>query len=117
MIALAIPFPPSVNRLYRTFRGRMIMSKVGRDWYAKALPSVQRQMEAHHTIGRRVRVSIQVYPPDDRRRDLDNLCKTTLDVLTKAGVYADDSHIDDLRLVRFAKEKGGRLVAFVEEIE
>ena len=117
MIALAIPFPPSVNRLYRTFRGRMIMSKVGRDWYAKAIPSVQRQMTHQAMITGRVKVSVQVYPPDDRRRDLDNLCKTTLDVLTKAGVYADDSHIDDLRLVRFAKEKGGRLVAFVEEIE
>jgi Holliday junction resolvase RusA-like endonuclease len=46
------------------------------------------------------RVVVEVYVPDRRKRDLDNLHKGILDSLTHAGVWGDDSQIDDLRIYR-----------------
>ena len=64
----------------------------------------------------RIKMSILVCPPDARRRDLDNVCKATLDALQKANVYDDDSQIDRLEIVRGNKSVGGFLVIELEEI-
>ena len=57
----------------------------------------------------RLAVTIRVYPPDRRRRDLDNLTKSILDLLTKAKVWIDDSQIDDLRIIRQNIVPNGRI--------
>ena len=61
--------------------------------------------------------------PDRRKRDLDNLHKGILDGLTHAGVWKDDSQIDDLRIYRcraatgeLVIEKPGRVVVTIEAI-
>ncbi|MEY4713325.1 MAG: hypothetical protein RIS88_2775 [Pseudomonadota bacterium] len=46
--------------------------------------------------------------PDRRRRDLDNTLKATQDAMTHAGIWDDDSQIDDLRIVR-KRDAAGRL--------
>ena len=45
-----------------------------------------------------VSVEIDLYPPDRRRRDIDNPLKCLLDSMTHAGVYEDDSQIKDIEL-------------------
>ena len=47
-------------------------------------------------------VSIDVHPPDRRRRDIDNLQKALLDALAHGGAYHDDSQI-----ARLTVEKRG----------
>ncbi|NBW23084.1 MAG: RusA family crossover junction endodeoxyribonuclease, partial [Caulobacteraceae bacterium] len=42
----------------------------------------------------------EAFPPDKRKRDLDNVLKSLLDALTHANVWDDDSQIDDLRIYR-----------------
>lgn len=64
----------------------------------------------------RVSVHITTHAPDRRRRDLDNINKALLDCLTHAGVYTDDSQIDDLHLVRGHIEKPGFVVVRIEAI-
>ena len=52
--------------------------------------------------------------PDNRCRDLDNLLKATLDALTCAGVWDDDSQIHDLRITRGKKgEAGGMMIVMI----
>ena len=48
----------------------------------------------------RLMLSGDFYPPDARRRDLDNLLKCTLDSLVHAGLLEDDSQIKhiDIRM-------------------
>jgi len=64
----------------------------------------------------RLSVVITAYMPDKRRRDLDNLTKAVFDSLTRAGVWADDSQVDDFRIIRGPVEKPGRLEVEIEEI-
>jgi len=60
---------------------------------------------------------ITVHPPDRRRRDLDNLLKSLLDSLQHAGLYADDSQIDQIHIYRSSIEKGGSVVVLLSEVE
>jgi crossover junction endodeoxyribonuclease RusA len=48
----------------------------------------------------RVGVTMELYPPDRRKRDIDNYCKGPLDALTHAGVWEDDEQIDELHIYK-----------------
>jgi Holliday junction resolvase RusA-like endonuclease len=50
------------------------------------------QRGAKHYRGK-LRVQIEAFRPDNRRRDLDNLVKATSDLLVTHGVIEDDSKI------------------------
>jgi crossover junction endodeoxyribonuclease RusA len=63
-----------------------------------------------------LKVTIEAFRPDRRKRDLDNLFKATLDSLTHAGVWEDDSQIVDLRIY-WAPILGGMLKVTVENSE
>jgi crossover junction endodeoxyribonuclease RusA len=53
---------------------------------------------------------MDAFPPDRRRRDLDNIQKALLDSLEHAGVYADDNQIDLLIARRQARFDGGQVL-------
>ena len=113
-ITLTLPWPPSVNRYWRTFQGRMIISAEGRSYRKAVADQVLIQRGAKHYEGK-LRVTIEAWRPDRRRRDLDNLLKAVLDSLTHAGVWADDGLIVDLRIY-WADSIGGMLKVKVSEI-
>lgn len=117
MVTVLIPFPPSVNSLYRTFRGRVIMSKEGRYWYKLHLPALRRQAPKR-PLACRLHVRLEVSVPDKRRRDIDNLAKVALDCLTKAEVWMDDSQIDELHIKRLPPDPvAPAILAIISEIE
>lgn len=60
-------------------------------------------------MGGRIKVSMCAFPPDKRRRDLDNLNKIILDSLQKAGLFHDDSQIDYLSIERCEPFKDGKI--------
>lgn len=51
-------------------------------------------------------MEILANPPDNRRRDLDNLLKGTLDSLQHANIYPDDNQIDKLKIERTNQRTG-----------
>ena len=114
MLELTMPWPPSVNKYWRTFQGRMIISAEGRSYRKAVADQVMIQRGAKHYEGK-LRVVIEAWRPDNRGRDLDNLLKATLDALTHAGVWADDGLIVDLRIY-WADSIGGMLKVKVSEI-
>jgi len=59
---------------------------------------------------------MDAFPPDRRRRDLDNLQKSTLDALEHAGLYEDDSQIDLLIARRCEVAPGGKLIVRMMEM-
>lgn len=116
MIALSLPFPPSVNSLYNFYKGRWLLSKEGRNYHTRIIMLCRKLLGPPDPIKGRVRVGITMYPPDERRRDLDNTLKGLLDSIVKARVIHDDSQIDDLRIVRGERKEGGEIAVQIEEI-
>ena len=75
----------------------MLISKGGRE-YKETVGWMARLSGVPKTLGK-VEVELYVSPPDNRRRDLDNVCKCLLDSI-KDALIEDDSQIDRLTLVR-----------------
>lgn len=109
---LSLPYPPSVNTYYATVNGRRVLSSKGRD-YKRTVAFMVGKVEQ---ITGRVGVGIELFMPDKRRRDIDNVQKALLDALQHAGVYEDDSQIDVLLVRRAGVEKGGRCEVEIVEI-
>jgi len=91
--------PPSVNSAYRAFKGRVIMSKPARLWYANAIPNLFIQKN-HATITQDIFLSIKISPKTRVKQDIDNRNKCIFDALTKAGIIQDDSQVKKL-LIEF----------------
>lgn len=73
--------------------------------------------EGINKVHGRLKMTLLVCAPDKRKRDLDNVCKATLDALQHSGVFEDDSQIDELRVVRGNKVIGGCLFVCLEEVK
>lgn len=113
MIELELPFPPSVNHYYRRVGPRTLISREGRRFREKvcALLAVARIRPLEGAIS----VEIDVYPPDRRRRDLDNLQKGLLDALEHGGAYRDDSQIVKLVITKHGYTPGGKTIVRLEQ--
>ncbi len=92
-----LPFPPSVNKIWRAVGGRNIKSQPYRQWQAEAGWELARQRPHKHEGP--VKIEIGFTMPDKRRRDLDNGQKVILDLLvTHQVIQRDDSvYVRDLR--------------------
>lgn len=99
VLTITLPWPPTVNTYYRSVNGRAIISEKGRAYRKAVADQVLIQRGAKHLDGR-LSVAIEAFPPDKRKRDLDNICKAVLDSLTHAGVWLDDCQIDELGVKR-----------------
>ncbi len=107
MTQITLPYPPSANTYYRTFRGRMLISKEGRQ-YKEAVGTMALLSRLAKVEGK-VEVELYVTPPDRRRRDLGNVEKCLVDSI-KDILFGDDSEIDRLTLVRLPVRAPGSVL-------
>lgn len=91
MITLELPWPPSVNHYYKHVGNKVLISKEGRQY--REVVANRIKAAGIKKIMDKVEVAIQLYPPDRRRRDVDNVLKCLLDSFTIGGIYDDDSQI------------------------
>lgn len=89
MIELTLPFPPSVNHLYRRVGHRTLLSREGRRFRDNVAVLVA--YAGHPHFDSPVRADVELFPPDNRKRDTDNLTKGLFDALEKAGVLSNDN--------------------------
>lgn len=115
MLELELPYPPSVNRYWRHTRRGTFISPNGVLFRSRVVAILRRQ-EVESQPGR-LMVGVQVFPPDNRRRDLDNVLKALLDALKHGGAYEDDSQIDWLLVQRGPVCKGGKTVVQIRDAE
>ncbi len=102
-LEFTLPWPPSVNHYWRHVGAKVLISKPGRLYRdAVAIHLVR----SGHLEGR-LFAQIDVYPPDRRERDLDNLCKSLFDSMQACGTFANDSQFDEIRLSRREIREGG----------
>ena len=117
-IVLELPWPPSVNRYWRMWNGRMLISREGRAYKTGVSFAVQCHENftaASVPMCGDLKVEIDLYPPDRRKRDIDNTQKAILDSLGHAGVYEDDSQIVELNVCKREVVKHGRAVVRISE--
>lgn len=114
---LSLPYPPSVNHIWRRVGARTVISREGRRYrrdVCAALATMPGGGVAR--MDGRLAVRVTVCPPDHRRRDLDNVQKALLDALAKGGAYHDDSQIDRLEVERGPVTPGGKVLVEIREI-
>lgn len=107
-IEFYVPFPPTVNSYYvKTKRGVFISNK-GRKFREDVAEAVAQQLPglALDSVDKLLMECV-LFPPDERRRDVDNYNKSLLDALKHTGLFEDDSQIDQLFVYRGAKVYGG----------
>jgi crossover junction endodeoxyribonuclease RusA len=90
MVNITLPYPPSVNTYWGFSGHRRFLGK------------------------QRLEMTVVLYPPDKRVRDIDNVLKPTIDALCQAHIFNDDSQIDVLFVRRAEVVKGGKCVVSIE---
>lgn len=116
LIEITLPWPPSLNRYYRSVNGRVLIAAEGRRYRGSVARHVAVQCIGIDTLDKRLAVQIALSPPDRRRRDIDNTLKALLDACTHAGLWRDDELIDDLHIVRGpVRQNGGAVALRVKE--
>ncbi|MAX23034.1 MAG: hypothetical protein CMJ19_00905 [Phycisphaeraceae bacterium] len=111
---LVLPYPPSVNHYWRHFKGRTLISRQGRAYRQQVMTQCQGFGGQPPRDGR-LAVAMDAFPPDRRRRDLDNIQKASLDSMQHAGLYLDDSQVDMLIVQRRLPISDGQLVVRIQE--
>ena len=123
-IMLRLPWPPSVNAYWRSRiagKGRkqfvsVYLGKAGKEFRSNVQAAVFERFGVLRPTQDRLRVTVLMIQPDRRKRDVDNILKGTLDSLTHARVWEDDSQVDDLRVVRGRVQSPGWLEVTIEVI-
>ena len=113
MIELELPYPPSVNHYYRRVGHRTLISREGRSFRRRVCAVVA--ADGVEPLKGRLRIEIEVYPPDRRRRDIDNVQKALLDALEHGGAYQDDSQIVKLEIEKCEPVRGGRTLVRIRK--
>lgn len=113
MLEVELPYPPSVNHYWRHFRGRMVISQWGLR-FRDQVRGIPARMNVKPLAGK-LAVSVEVFPPDRRRRDLDNLLKAIGDSLEHGGAFHDDSQIVWLLIEKASVVRGGKVVLRITE--
>ncbi|MCC3240614.1 RusA family crossover junction endodeoxyribonuclease [Enterobacter cloacae complex sp. 2021EL-01169] len=111
-----LPWPPSVNTYWRRQGSRYYISKKGQH-YRKEVIQIIKSLNLDILTKSRLRIKIIAAVPDSRRRDIDNILKCLLDSLVHASFAEDDEQFDDIRVIRAAKVKGGRVEIKITELE
>ena len=114
-MVMAIPYPPSINHYWRRVGSRTLISREGRAFRRNVCALLGGGGPRKPPSDGRIALCMDAFPPDRRRRDLDNIQKPVLDALEHAGVYEDDSQIDLLLTRRGEPVKGGRLDVRIDE--
>lgn len=111
--SVTLPYPPSVNAMYATFKGRRLLSREGRD-YKRQVHLIARAAKAAGMFVNDVALTVYLYRPR-KSGDLDNRLKAIQDALT--GIwYDDDRQVVEIHAYRFDDKANPRAEVEIREI-
>jgi len=120
---LILPFPPSVNTYWRApnsgpLKGRHLISAKGRAFQSAACAAIIEQLRRlPKPSSEAAAVDIVLFPPDKRRRDIDNYNKALFDALTHAGVWEDDNQVKRMQVEWGPITPGGKVDITITKYE
>ncbi len=116
MIKLELNYPNSANTHWKLGRGRLYLSKAGKEYREHVKAKVE--AAGHETMTGRLFVTVWLTPGTRHKHDIDNRIKPLLDALEAAGAFEDDEQIDALIVRRLAVDpKNGRCYVTIRRIE
>jgi len=103
---LILPYPPTVNHMYRRARGHLALTPEALA-FRHAVRMIA-MVQGVTPITGPVAVFLDVYRPR-RRGDLDNILKATLDALGGGIAYRDDDQVEQITAVRYDDKRAPRV--------
>jgi crossover junction endodeoxyribonuclease RusA len=94
--------PPKNNRYFRSGNGVFIPKYITES--IEDAVFILKSMYSHPPIDKPVLVEVTYRFKDNRKRDLDNLTKTLLDILEEAGILYDDKFVYKLIIEKKTKQ-------------
>ena len=110
-VEFMVPFPPSVNRIWRHGSGRTYRSPRYMEWREKAVEAAS-GLQVGEPYAGPVSVELRLYGPTRRSYDLDNRAKVLCDLLERLGVIENDDQVARLVMLKgeVVKPAGGCVV-------
>ena len=106
-IDVEVDWPPSANNNWMIRRGRFVKTNEAA-CYKRLIGNLSYTWEKI-TFLKDIEVSIKAYPPDNRKRDIDNLLKITLVALQETHLFENDEQIRKITIERMHKCDKGKL--------
>jgi Holliday junction resolvase RusA-like endonuclease len=114
MIEFELPYPPSINHYWRRVGFRTLISREGRRFRERVIAILE--LRRTEPLTGPLAVDVEIYPPDNRRRDIDNIQKALLDALQHGGAYLDDSQVVRLAIEKREPIDGGKTIVRIRNI-
>ena len=106
MIKFIVPYPPSVNHYWGLHGKRIYVKAKGLDYRRRVKGCfVSSMVPLQGDLG----LFLDIWHPDRRKRDLDNVLKPLIDALQAAKLLEDDSQISEIHAVRRGVKKPGMI--------
>ena len=102
---LILPLPPSVNSYWGFAGSRRFLTLAAREFKKEVAHIVSQQSVIFGD--KRLSLTAILHFKDRRKSDIDNRIKSLLDALVQAGLFDDDSQIDELHIFRGSIMKQG----------
>ena len=112
---ITLPVPPSVNRMYRVFRGRVFMVREGKDYKKAIADAIVKKFGTFKPIDGPVSVQFTVYRKA-KRGDTDNFMKCLLDGM-QGTFYKNDKQIELIVARRRDDKQNPRVEVIVSAIQ
>ncbi len=110
--AVCLPYPPSVNHMYRRSGNRVVLSPEVRAWRERAHWYLR--VAGVALLEGPVAVTVIAYRPR-RRGDIDNLAKAVLDALN-GFAFGDDGQVVLLTMSRYDDARNPRVLVRVSSV-
>lgn len=111
-VNFVLPFPPSSNRMWRMWRGHMVLSDEARAY--KRVAGLIAREKCDAPASRPVSLTLTLYAPR-RGRDASNCVKILEDSL-QGYAYANDSQVDELHVYRRLDRQHPRVEVEIAEL-
>lgn len=111
-----MPYPPSVNAMWNSWRGRVMLSKRGREYRSEAIKCIMKLNLDDELLDCDLSFHMVINPPTLRRYDVDNFTKAVFDSLTHSQFWVDDEQVQRLTIEKGIKTKGGNVVIKITKL-
>lgn len=112
---LEVPLPPTINSYYGQHGFRRYMTEKGKKFKAEVAHAVS--LTPIRFGDSRLSVTVNLHFKDKRKTDISNRIKALEDALMQAGLFNDDSQIDEEHIYRKEIIREGKTMLIIKVLD